>query len=210
MSSAESTTVGAATGDNAVARLIEHFGQDTPPRHRFRTVDVLEYLIFRPDQLPARLQLTLANRRARGYAHPRAMTRNQVAGWDSACMARFRASMASLDTPKPRREKAFWESTRDQKNAIERQRQILDAETFSTCTTGTPSVRTSIPGVASSANRRQSTSRVSGCVGSPPGVTGRAVGCRFRIYLSEPPGVFKIFHDTCPRNSGRRCPFPRS
>lgn len=36
---------------------------------------------------------------------------------------------------------------------------------------------------------------------------GGGASCRFRIYLSEPPGTFKNFHDTCPRNSVRRCPF---
>lgn len=33
--------------------------------------------------------------------------------------------------------------------------------------------------------------------------------CRFRIYLSEPPGISKIFHDTYPRNSAQKCPFPQ-
>ena len=34
--------------------------------------------------------------------------------------------------------------------------------------------------------------------------------CRFRIYWSDRPAVFKIFHAKCPRNSGCRCPIPQA
>ena len=111
----------------AVARLRSQFEGDEQSLYPFGAGKIPEYSALEIDKLPGGVQAKLAERRARGYPNPRAMTRTEVSNWEQARSANTQSKNEAYATS---RDKTL--SQRERSNAgnryLELRRELTKAE----------------------------------------------------------------------------------